>query len=281
MGADLKKGSSELIINEDGSLYHIGLKPGGVAPFIMLCGDVERVHKVAKLLEEPTEPVRSREYCTVTGRYKGVPVSVMATGMGPDNTEIALVELGQVVKNPTFIRVGTCGGISKNAKLGDMAISSGAVRLETTSTYFVSEGYPAVANHEVVIALLESASRVSRPHKLGITATACGFYGAEGRSVPGFPARYPNLPDELERMNVLNMEMEASTLFTLSSFAGFRAGAVCAVIAERHADSFITPEDKKNLELDCIKTALEAFVLLREMDKKRGEKSYWVPSMGL
>lgn len=273
--------TSEVIATAEGRQYHIGLAPGEVAPYILLCGDTGRVHKVAGYFDEAGEPVSNREYTTITGKYKGIPISVMATGMGPDNTEMAIVELSNIIKNPTLIRVGTSGGLRKEIKNGDVVISSGAVRLENTSLSYVIEGYPSVAHHEVVLALLESARAEKARYHLGLTATAPGFYGAEGRTTPVFKSRTPNLSEELDNMNVSNMEMEASTLFTMSTLAGYRAGAVCAIIAERHAGKFIDDEGMKKVQLDAIKVALGAVEVLAKMDALKGKGKFWLPSMGL
>lgn len=260
--------SAEVVKTADGRQYHIGIAPGEVAPFILMCGDPARVKLVAGFFDKIECECSYREYLTITGKYKGIPISVMATGMGPDNTEIALVELSQVVKSPTLIRIGTSGGLKKETKLGDLVISTGAVRLENTSTYFVHEGYPAVAHYEVVAALVKAASKERLKFHTGLTATAPGFYGAQGRKTPFFTPRDVNIDEKLAGMNVLNMEMEASTLFILSNLAGFRAGAVCAVIAERDANVFITKDMLKVAEMNCIKTGLGAVEILA---KAQGE----------
>lgn len=273
--------SAEIVKTAEGRMYHIGLAPGEVAPYILLCGDPARVKKVAELFDEAEEPKGYREYVTVTGKYKGVPVSVMATGMGPDNTEIAVVELSQIVKNPTLIRIGTSGAIQRNIKNGDLVVSSGALRLENTSTYFVHEGFPSLAHHEVVLALLSSANKKGYRHHLGITATAPGFYGPQSRTTPFFKPKNKDLPSMLESMNVMNFEMEASTLFSLSSLAGYRAGAVCAIIAERANNVFIDKEGLRRVEMDCIKTGLDAVEILAKMDKAKGKSNYWLPNMGI
>lgn len=263
-----------------GRQYHIGLARGEVAPYILMCGDPARVKKAAALFDEAGAPISHREYVTVTGKYKGIPVSVMATGMGPDNTEIAIIELSQVVEKPTFIRIGTSGANKPYIKNGDLVISSGALRLENTSTFYVHEGYPCLAHHEVIMALLESSKKNGVRTHLGITSTAPGFYGAQSRKTPFFKPRFDNLPDQLAEMNVINNEMEASALFSLSSMAGFRAGMVCAIIAERYANKFITPEGLLKVEMDCIKTGLGAVEILAKMDKARGKAPYWLPSFG-
>ncbi len=271
--------SAEMVSTAEGRQYHIGLAPNELAPYILMCGDPSRVEKVAKLFDSAEKPVCHREYVTVTGKYKGVPVSVMATGMGPDNTEIAVVEISQIVKNPTFIRIGTSGANLPHIKNGDLVVTQGSVRLENTSTFFVHEGFPAVAHHEVVIALLQSAANLGAKHHLGITATASGFYGAQGRTTPFFKPRWPNLPKQLADMNVSNNEMESSSLFSLAAMAGFRAGMVCAIVAERHANKFITPEAFAKAEAACIKTGLGAVEIIAKMDRARGKSNYWLPEM--
>lgn len=273
--------SAEIVSTAEGRQYHIGCAPNDVAPNILLCGDPARAHRVATYFDEARKPITSREYVTITGTYKGLPMSVMATGMGPDNTEIALVELSQIVKGPTFIRIGSSGGLKKGIELADLVISSGAVRLETTSTAFVVEGYPAVAHYEVVLALLEAARAKKFPHHLGLTATACGFYGAQARKVPGFAPRNPDLPARLDAMNVSNFEMETSCLFTLASLSSARAGAVCAIYASRHKNEFIDTETKDLAERRCIETGLAAFEVLAKIDGAKGGGQHWVPSMGI
>ncbi|MBI2501517.1 MAG: nucleoside phosphorylase [Deltaproteobacteria bacterium] len=273
--------SAEIVSTKEGRQYHIGLRPGELAPYVLLCGDPARVRKVADHFDQASDPIVHREYVTVTGKYKGFPLSVMATGMGPDNTEIALVEMNQIVKNPTFLRIGTCGGLQKGMELGDLVISSGAVRLENTSTYFVHEGYPAVAHHEVVLALLEAVQKKGFRYHVGLTATAPGFYGAQSRDVPGFPPRNKELPQQLERMNVINFEMETSTLLILSQLVGVRAGTVCTMLANRHLNQFIDEENLKKAEATCIETGLEAMAILHQMDRKKGNQKYWLPSMGI
>ena len=273
--------SSEVIQTAEGRQYHIGLAPGEVAPFIIMSGHVDRVYKIAKHFEEASEPISCREYTTITGKYNGLPVSAMALGMGADNMEIAIIELANIVENPTMIRVGSSGAVKSGLKNGDLVVSSGAVRMEETSTRYVVEGYPSIAHHEVALSLLESAKTNGRRHYFGLTATACSFYGAEGRSTPHFKPRDPNIVETLEGMNVLNLEMEASTLFSLSTLAGYRAGAVCAIYAERQGGKFISKDEQEAAEADCIKVALGAVENLAKMDNAKGDNKYWLPHMGL
>lgn len=273
--------SAEVPETTDKRQYHTAVAPGDVAPYILLCGDPARAYQVAELFDDARKPITHREYVTITGKYKGVDVTVMATGMGPDNTEMAVVEISQIMKSPTFVRIGTCGGLQKHIDVGDLVISTGALRLENTSSAYVYDGYPALAHHEVTLAILQAAADLKCKHHLGVTATAPGFYGAQGRSTEKFKALKPELPAKLDQMNVANFEMEASCLFTLSTYAGFRAGAVCAVVANRHANKFIASTEMGKAIQNCYKTGLRAVELLAKMDALKKNSAHWLPSMGL
>ncbi len=241
--------------------YHIAVSPGEVADKILLCGDPSRVDLAEKLLDKVTHRQQNREFVTITGTYKEQATSVMSTGIGPDNMEITLVELSQVVKNPVLIRVGSCGALSKNIGLGEVVITTGAVRLENTTNYFAPKEYPAVADYQVLQALINSCKKLNLTHHVGITASAPGFYGAQFRRVDPFIPRF-NTIKKLARLNVLNFEMEISTLFVLSSIAGWRAGALCTVFANRELDTFISTPQKKTSEQQVLRAALDAVVEL-------------------
>jgi uridine phosphorylase len=271
--------SSEHIQDQAGRQYHIGLAPGEVAECIMLVGDPARAAMVAELLDSVQLERRQREFVTYTGRYQGIPLSVMAIGMGAANAEIAVVELCQCTRRPTMLRCGTSGGLAPDLGLGDLVITQAAFRLEDTSLHYVGEGYPAVADLEVTLSLIEAAEQLELSYQVGITATAAGFYGAQGRALPGFPPRRPDILADLLRQGVKNLEMETSCLLTLASLRGFRAGAVCAVLADRQAQAFVTPEDKEAAERDCIRVGLQAFKNLQRLDRERGEKRYWHPGL--
>lgn len=260
-----------------GRQYHIGLKKGDVARSVLLCGDAERAARIAAKFDSVRRgfPKRHREFASWTGSLKGLDVTVMATGMGADNTEIAVVELLACVDAPDLIRVGSCGALRGEIALGDLVISTGAVRLESTTLGFVDEGYPAVAHHEVTLALITAATRLEAPFHAGITATAAGFYGWQARKVPGFPPRFPDLPERLARMGVKNLEMEASALFTLASLRGLRAGAVCAAYANREKNEFLDAKGRRVADSRTIAVALGALFVLAEMDAARGGRPHF------
>ncbi len=254
--------SAEYVVDSSGRPYHIGVGRGDVAPSILLVGDPARAERCAKRFDQLQGSWQNREFTTFTGSFSDTQITVMATGIGCDNTEIAVIELAQIVHGATIIRAGTCGAVDPQLTLGELVVTWGAVRLESTSTSFVPEGYPAVAHPRVIQAITDAAEAAGAPWKLGMTATACGFYGAQGRKIEGFPPRQPNLIEELAQIGVLNLEMETSTLLTLASLAGFQAGAVCTVFAERSSNRFVKSGDKERFEDRAVDAALAALISL-------------------
>lgn len=265
----------------DSRQYHIALGPGEVAEYILLPGDPDRTARIAEELDSIELQQRNREFASVTGTYRGLRVSAVSTGIGTDNIEIVLAEVLAITEDPALIRVGSCGALQPGIALGDLVISTGAVRLESTTSWFVHEGYPAVANHEALLALIEAAERLGHRYHLGITATAAGFYGAQGRPVPQLPIRYPGIVDEMARQGVLNFEMEASALLILATLAGRRAGVVCAVYSQRTTGDFVMGEARDRAEGSALQTGLEALTILAEMDraKRAAGAAQWRPSL--
>jgi uridine phosphorylase len=261
--------------------YHIGLGPGELADYILLPGDPDRTARIAARLDSIELERRNREFASATGTYHGKRVSVVSTGIGTDNVEIVVAEILAIVETPTFIRVGSCGALQPEIEPGDLVISTGAVRLEATTSFFVHDGYPAVADYEATVALVEAAFRLGHRAHIGITATAPGFFGAQGRPIPQLPIRYPDLAEELGRQRVLNFEMEASALLILAGLARCRAGVVCAVFAQRVAGTFVTGEAKERAEAACVETGLEAFTVLAEIDRQKRAAGVdrWRPSI--
>jgi len=261
--------------------YHIGLGPGELAEYILLPGDPDRSARVASRFDSIELEQQHREFATVTGTYRGQRVSVVSTGIGTDNVEIVVAEILAITERPTFIRVGSCGALQPEMALGDLAITTGAVRLESTTSFFVHDGYPAVAHYEAVVALVEAAERLGHRYHVGVTATAPGFYGAQGRPIPELPIRYPDLAEDMARQRVMNFEMEASALLVLATLARCRAGVVCTVYANRTTGEFVSGDLKNEAEAACVDTGLESLVILAEMDrqKRTAETDRWRPSL--
>jgi uridine phosphorylase len=236
--------------------YHIALERGELSEYILLVGEPDRAPKVAERFDSIELTRSNREITTVTGMYRGMRLSVMSTGMGPDNVEIVLAEALDITDQPAFVRIGSSGGLQPEIELGDLVVSTGAVRLENTTDYYVHPGYPAIAHRDVVRALDEACRELGYRYHVGITATASGFFAPQGRAMRTLPVRYPDLSEELRRQGVLNLEMESSALFVLAGLAGSRAGTVCAVYAQRTAGTFIEDADKEAAEARCIDAGL-------------------------
>jgi uridine phosphorylase len=261
--------------------YHIGLGPGELAEYILLPGDPDRTSRIASRFESIEVEQRHREFASVTGRFRGQRVSVVSTGIGTDNVEIVVAEILAITERPTFIRVGSCGALQPEMALGDLVITTGAVRLESTTSFFVHDGYPAVASYEAVAALIEAAERLGHRYHVGVTATAPGFFGAQGRPIPQLPIRYPDLAEEMARQRVMNFEMEASALLVLATLARCRAGVVCAVYANRTTGDFVSGDLKDAAEAACVETGLESLLVLADMDrqKREAQTDRWRPSI--
>ncbi len=261
--------------------YHIALAPGELAEYILLPGDPDRTARIAARFDTIELERRNREFASVTGTFGGLRVSAVSTGIGADNVEIVVAEILAITDRPTFIRVGSSGALQPEIGLGELVVTAGAVRLEATTSFFVHDRYPAVASYEAVLALVEAAERLGHRVHVGVTATAPGFFGAQGRPIPELPIRYPDLAEEMARQRVLNFEMEASALLVLAGLAGCRAGVVCAVYAQRTSGAFVAGEAKDRAEADCVETGLESLRILAEMDRQKRAASTerWRPSL--
>ena len=261
--------------------YHIELGPGELAEYILLPGDPDRTARIASRFDSIELERRNREFASVTGTYRGQRVSVVSTGIGTDNVEIVMAEILAIAERPTVMRVGSCGALQPEMRLGDLAITTGGVRLEATTSFYVHDAYPAVAHYEAVVALVEAAERLGHRYHVGITATAPGFFGAQGRPIPQLPIRYPDLAEDMARQRVMNFEMEASALLVLATLARCRAGVVCAVYANRTTGEFVAGEQKDAAEAACVETGLESLVILAEMDRQKRDAATerWRPSL--
>jgi uridine phosphorylase len=192
-----------------------------------------------------------------------------------------VAEILAITERPTFIRVGSCGSLQPEPALGDLIVSTGAVRLESTTSFFVHDGYPAVADLEATMALIEAAERLGYRYHVGVTATAPGFFGAQGRPIPQLPIRYPDLAETMARQRVMNFEMEASALLVFASLAGARAGVVCAVYANRTTGEFVEGSAKDAAEAACVATGLESMLGFATIDaqKRTAATDRWRPSL--
>jgi uridine phosphorylase len=205
--------------------HHIQCRAGDVGRYVFLPGDPGRVPLIAAALDEAQPVANNREFNTYTGTLGGVKVSVTSTGIGCPSTAIAVEELAAIGAD-TFIRVGTSGMMQPFMQPGDLIITSGAVRDEYTSQQYLPLRYPAVADHDVVLALRAAARSRGVRHHVGLSQSKDSFFGQHE------PQRMPVGRDLQDRWNawiqagVLCSEMEASTLFVVARLLGRRAGGI-------------------------------------------------------
>ncbi|MBN2230401.1 MAG: uridine phosphorylase [Candidatus Thorarchaeota archaeon] len=266
-----KKVSAKKPVTLDRKQYHLEVKEGDVARSVLIPGDPQRVERISAHWDSYREAASHRQFVTHTGKYKGKDISACSTGIGGPGTAIVIEELANVGAD-TFLRIGSCATLKEDVNIGDIIITTGAVRLEGTSKQYVRQEYPASACYEVILAFVEAAETLGLTYHLGISASTDSFY--LGQSRPGFNGYTQTMSEtliqDLTKANVMNFEMEAATLLTLGNIYGFRTGAACAVYANRVRDEFAVRG-----EADVIKCGNEAVKILAELDEQKDGKRYW------
>jgi uridine phosphorylase len=257
--------SAEEPLVED-MFYHVPIRRGEAPRYVLLPGAPERVDLIASTWDEVTTRRSHREFKLAIGTYRGVKLAAVSTGIGGPSTSIAVEELARAGAS-TFIRVGTCGSIQEDIQVGDVVIATAAVRFDGASNDYAPPEYPAVASHELVMALIEAAERLGVRYHVGIVASTSTFY--TGQSRPGYRGfTWDAVGSRLEllrRLKVTCFEMEAATLFTISSIYRLRAGCVCAVVANR-ITNVMKPEAGVR---DAIMVANEAVRILSVLDSEK------------
>ena len=259
---------SELIINDDGSAFHIHLKPEELADKVILVGDPGRVDMVGEFLEEKEDRHASREFVSITGKYRGSRITVLSTGIGTDNIDIVLTELDSLANvdfktrevRPehrclTILRIGTTGAIQPDIPLGSFIFSEISVGCDGLLNWYadrdkvnIPEMEEAFKKHTHWDSRLSSPYFVKAGQRLidafrdctvkGVTISAQGFYGPQGRVVR-LPLAMPDMLDTFESFRfgeyrITNFEMESSAVAGLAAHLGHEAGTVCCAIANRY-----------------------------------------------
>jgi len=240
-------------------------------------GDPDRVPKIVSFWDSAQEVSCHREFRSFTGEYKQVPISALSSSIGPACMSIVVNE-ASIVGVDTFIRVGSTAAIQKSIDCGDLVMSSAAVRLDSTSNCYVMPEYPAVANYEVLLALVEAAESLGvNNYHVGVTATTTDFYAGQSRATKASASKTENFFPVLQKASVLNFEMETATLYTLASLLELRAGCVCAVYANRCRNEF----NEGAGEESAIRVANEAVRILDDWDeqKEKRNKHWFFPSL--
>ena len=248
-----------------------GCSPGDTAEHVFLCGDPSRVGAIAASWSKVREVCNVREYRILSGERDGVRLSVASTGIGAPSTAVVMEELIKLGAT-TFIRIGNCGGLDPGLELGDLAVTTGAVRDDGTSKSYVIPEYPAVADYRVVAALMSAADARGARARSGITWSLDAFYArnavVDGKgemssmSVGGYwPSHFETRIRDMQAAKVLNCEMESGVMLTLAGLFELRAGCIC-VVSDR------TPwPGPAELDLDrnmaqCIEVANDAMLRL-------------------
>ena len=199
--------------------YHIALNVGDIGEYVLLPGDPARSDIVAKYLDNPELKANNREHRTFTGTYKGVKVSVTSTGMGCPSMAIAAEELINIGAK-TLIRIGSSAALDPQIKIGDLMISTAAMKNEGTSKFYVPECFPAVPDFTFTQHLIQVATEMSKSTDIvvhtGISSTDDAFYGET-----------PEFVDKLRSLKIMNIEMEASALYTIGLLRGVRTACIC------------------------------------------------------
>lgn len=261
--------SSELIINDDGTIFHLHLKPEHLADTVILVGDPARVRMISKYFDSVECDVSNREFHTITGSYKGTRMSVLSTGIGIGNIDICMTELDALAnidfatrqvkdqhRRLTLVRLGTSGALQADIKVGDIIFGKTSVGFDGLLSYYA--GRDEVCDLELEQAFVDHTSwsePMPRPYFVdadaeiwehfkdsvteGITIAAPGFYAPQGRWVRLQPA-VPDLNEKIESFRfgerrITNYEMEGSALAGLAALMGHRAATICTIIAQRIA----------------------------------------------
>ena len=260
-----------MTIEENGLQHHIHLKKGDVGRYVLLPGDPGRCEKIAGYFDDAKFVAYNREYKTYTGTLLGEKVSVVSTGIGCPSTAIAVEELIAVGAD-TFIRVGTSGGIQPGTKVGEIAVVSGAIRDEGTSLHYLPVEFPAVADVDVVKAMVQGAKNLEMPYRVGISQSKDSFYGEVE------PQRMPMNRQLLDRWKAwvdggaICSEMEAAVIFIISSIHRKRAGGVMLMAGSEDTQpqtEEAQAEFARLFDVDrVIRTAIEGLKVLIEADRK-------------
>ena len=227
---------------EDGRMYHVGLAIGDIGRYVIMPGDPKRCSAIARHFDNAELVADQREYVTYTGYLEGEKVSCTSTGIGGPSTAIALEELVQL-GGDTFIRVGTSGGMAEHVLGGDVVVATGAIRLDGTSREYAPIEYPAVADIEIVNALIFASKKLNQTFHVGVVQCKDSFYGQHS------PERMP-ISNDLKnnwqayiRTGALASEMESATLFVVGSYLRVRTGGIMLVCGnqEREAKNLSNP----------------------------------------
>ncbi len=284
---------SELIINSDGSIFHLHLKPGEIAENIILVGDPGRVKVVASFFDEIEVEKSNREFVSATGKYKGNRFSVVATGIGTDNIDIVMNELDALVNidfetrtvkpdliSLNLVRIGTSGSLQEDLAVDSCLLSRKAIGFDGLLNFYDNRNRvvdlefehhlkqflnwnPLLTSPYVVDASLDLIGKLSaNGFEEGVTISAPGFYGPQGRVIR-LGIQDMDINEKISKFRhsyhrITNYEMECSAIYGLAKLLGHNAATVCAIIANRKAGEY--SKDYKPVIKGLIKKVLDSMV---------------------
>ncbi|PJG84435.1 uridine phosphorylase [Conservatibacter flavescens] len=244
-------------------VFHLGLTQSMLdgASLAIVPGAPERVERIARLLDNPKFLASTREFTSWLGYINQQAVVVCSTGIGGPSVSIAVEELAQLGVR-TFLRIGTTGAIQPHINVGDLLITTGAVRLDGASSHFAPMEYPAVADFQCTTALYQAAqAHASQAVHVGITASSDTFYPGQERYDTYSGKIWRKFQGSLKQwqdLNVMNFEMESATLFTMCSALGLRAGMIAGAIVNRTQQEIPDESQLKHIEQNAVEVVVKA-----------------------
>ena len=267
--------ASQLVLNSEGAIYHLNLHPDQIADDVILVGDPARVGEVSSYFDKIEVKRQNREMVTNTGYFNGKRITVLSTGMGTDNLDIVMNELDALVnidlktrmpkeghRSLNLIRLGTCGALQPEIEVGDSFVATRyALGLDGLLYFYEkNEEVNEIAMRDAFIKQMEYPKELPLPYIVegsnelfgrlaqgyyqGVTATAPGFYGPQGRTLR-MPLTYPEINQRVEKFEyngwrVCNYEMESSALYGLGKMMGHNCLTICVAIANRVTEKFVS-----------------------------------------
>jgi uridine phosphorylase len=201
--------------------YHIHLSPGDIGKYVLLPGDPKRSDRVAAYLDDAKLVAENREHRTFTGFFKGVKISVTSTGMGCPSTAIACEELINIGAE-TLIRIGSTAALQEGIKIGDLIVSTGAMKNEGTSRFYVPDCFPAVPDFDLTRTIIDTAQDLQKELGYGL------FYGINATD-DAFYGETPEWIEKLHKLGCVNVEMESSAIYTVCHRRKCRGAMISAV----------------------------------------------------